>query len=269
MVGMSHLPFFILLLVIVITYIEITPVALSKNETPVHVYVDKLPKWASYAGHVLYDSTKSWENANSGLKFYQVSTPTKADFTVKWVKEFGGERVDYTHDGRQFIEVGLGDSNCKGKWQPYATNYINHIMEHEIGHVFYYKHSPNPDDMMYPPALWYQYGVVDEQYNLTSSHAQFISLCTNKNVTSYDYSISTSESKYGFDIYFVPSIDEFYKWQKGKTFSHYSGKGCLGKNHLMFSGSCKGISGEGGLLVIMPKKLTKPLAQINVKLIEK
>jgi len=119
------------------------PVATPEPTTPkpskqagdtYYVYVDELPSWADYAGSVMYDSTKYWEEPNPGLKFYVAENPNFADFRVQWVKDFGGEQhVGYAY-GDEFIEVGLGDSNCHGKWQPYSVNYVNQIMIHEIVH---------------------------------------------------------------------------------------------------------------------------------------
>ena len=95
--------------------------------TTYYVYTDELPSWADYASGVMYDATESWKDANPGLEFYIASTPSEADFRVQWVKEFGVEHVGYAY-GNRFIEVGLGDSDCKGNWQPYSSDYVTKIM---------------------------------------------------------------------------------------------------------------------------------------------
>ena len=79
-----------------------------------YVYIDELPSWADYAVNVMYDSTKYWEEPNPELKFLVVDNPSDADFKVQWVKDFGGEQhIGYAY-GKQFVEVGLGDSLCYG-----------------------------------------------------------------------------------------------------------------------------------------------------------
>ena len=68
------------------------PAAYAEN---VYVYVDPLPPWADYASNVMYLSTEAWKEANPGLEFYQSDNPSSADFTVQWVRDFGGEHVGY------------------------------------------------------------------------------------------------------------------------------------------------------------------------------
>ena len=89
-------------------------------QTDKYVYIEELPEWASYAGDVMYESTKYWEERLPGMAFYQIDDPAQADFRVQWVKEFGVEHVGYAL-GTHFLEVGLGDSDCEGRWSPYSS----------------------------------------------------------------------------------------------------------------------------------------------------
>lgn len=232
-----------------------------------NIYVDDLPKWATGAGSVMYDATKSWENANPGLKFYKNSSASNADFVVQWVKEFGVEHVGYAY-GTKFIEVGLGDSNCDGRWHPYSSKYTAFIMAHEIGHILGKEHDSDPNSLMYPIALNLEYGVVENEFTLTRGYAQFVPLCTIKDITTYDYSVSTSDKKSGFSVYFVPSHNELQKWSKGESFNHYSENSCFGEGYVSYSGTCKGVTKQSGLLVIMDDS-TGPLTKVNVKILEK
>jgi len=232
-----------------------------------YVYVDELPSWADYAGNVIYDSTKYWEEPNPELKFYVVDDPIDADFRVQWVKEFGVEHVGYAY-GKQFLEVGLGDSNCYGKWQPYSANYVNQIMTHEIGHILGLDHSNDVNSIMYPIANNLEYGVVEQEFTLTENYGQFIGLCTVKDVTTLNYWVSTDDPTYGFDVYVVPSVDSFYDWSDGKAFKYYSNEGCFEKNFISFGGTCARVSQGSGLLVIMNSELTNPLTKLTVKMQE-
>ena len=233
----------------------------------VYVQIDELPEWADYASNVMYLSTESWKEANEGLEFWVVENSSDADFGVKWVKDFGGEYVGYAY-GNQLIEVGLGDSNCLNKWNPYSEKHISHIMKHEIGHIFGHEHDNNPDSIMYPIALNREYGLVEEEYRLTEGYGQFIPFCTIKDLTSYDFSISTTDETYGFDYYIVPSSNEFDKWVEGKVFQHYSNKDCFGEEWLSISGTCKGVSAGSGIMVLIDSELTTPLVTITVKKLE-
>lgn len=229
-----------------------------------YVYVDELPSWADYAGNVMYDSTRYWEEPNPELKFLVVDNPSDADFRVQWVKEFGVEHVGYAF-GKQFIEVGLGDSNCHGKWQPYSAYYVNQIMTHEIGHVLGLDHSNDVNSIMYPTAINLEYGIVEEEFTLTENYGQFSSLCTSKDATSINYWVSVDDPTYGFDVYFVPSVKSFNDWVAGKSFQYYSDKECFGKNYRSYGGTCNGVAKRSGLLVIMDSKLTNPLTQLTIK----
>jgi len=249
------------------------PVATPEPTTPepskqagdtYYVYVDELPSWADYAGSVMYDSTRYWEKPNPGLKFYVTENPNNADFRVQWVKDFGGERAGYAY-GDQFIEVGLGDSNCHGKWQQYSSNYVNQIMTHEIGHVLGLDHSNDVNSIMYPIAIHLEYGTVEEEFTLTVDYAQFYVPCTIKDKTSMDYWVSVDDPKYGFDVYFVPSIKSLDDWKAGKPFKYYSDEGCFGKDYRSYSGTCKGVPKGSGILVIMDSTLTNPLTQVTIK----
>ena len=230
-----------------------------------YVYIDELPSWADYAVNVMYDSTKYWEEPNPELKFLVVDNPSDADFKVQWVKDFGGEQhIGYAY-GKQFVEVGLGDSLCYGKWQPYSANYVNQIMTHEIGHVLGLDHSNDVNSVMYPTAIHFEYGSVEDEFTLTENYAQFYSPCTSKDVTSFSYWVSVDDPTYGFDVYYVPSVESFNDWADGKPFQYYSDKECFGKNYRAYGGTCNGVAKGSGLLVIMDSKLTNPLTIVTMK----
>ncbi|MCH7562030.1 MAG: hypothetical protein IIC67_11845 [Thaumarchaeota archaeon] len=249
--------------IVAIAFVLLLPIPVFAQD--VYIQIDELPEWAGYASNVMYLSTEAWKEANEGLQFYTVESGS--DFMVKWVREFGGEYVGYAY-GNQFIEVGLGDSNCGNQWNPYSERYISHIMKHEIGHVFGHEHNNNPDSIMYPVALNQEYGLIEEEYRLTEGYGQFVQFCTIKDLTSYEFSISTTDETYGFDYYIVPSSNEFVKWSEGKAFQHYSNNDCFGEGWLSISGTCEGVSSGSGIMILMDSELTSPLVTITVKQLE-
>lgn len=134
-----------------------------------YYYVEPLPDYASYANNVVELSTNAWENVNPTLEFMSVETWEQADFRIFWVKEFGVEHVGYAL-GNRFIEVGLGDSNCgdNSKWQPFSEKYITHIMAHEIGHILGKGHVDDPNNIMYPTTINWEYENIETSKTLTN-----------------------------------------------------------------------------------------------------
>ena len=114
------------------------------------VYVRDLPNYAkNYAANAVYDSTEFWKKNISKKQFFIAKSESNADIIIQWVRDFGGNQ----HIGFQYvrlIEVGLGDSDCYGKWKEYSSSYVIRIMTHEIGHAIGFEHSNNPNAVMYP-----------------------------------------------------------------------------------------------------------------------
>ena len=235
-------------------------------QSTMRYYVDPLPNWASYAEGVIEDAILSWEKPNPDLKFQQVSSPEQADFRIAWVKDFGGLHVGYAL-GDFYVEIGLGDSFCDGYWLAYHPDHITSIAIHEIGHILGLEHTNDPNDIMYPEALDRQY--LMEQYELTSTagYLHFLQVCSVFEVTSYDFEISIDDPN-GFEVYFVPSVAEYENYGVKPTFNYYSQRGCWAKNVQSFSGTCNGVSNQGGLLVVMPDNVNQDLVTVSATLQE-
>lgn len=238
----------------------------AEEEESVFVYAEPLPDWADYASNVIYEATNAWTEANPNLKFYVAPSSQEADLYVQWIRDYGTGYAGEHISGTGVIQVGLGDSNCLGKWQPYSSNTVNRIAEHEIGHFLGLGHSSDPDSIMYHTAT-IEYGIVELEESLAPNYAWFVPICTANKVTSYAYQVKTSEPSYGFDLYFVPSSAEYDKYLDNQSFTYYSDDGCYAKNYLSFGDTCKGVSNGSGLL-IMVHELTDSLARITAKLQE-
>jgi len=77
--------------------------------------------------------------------------------------------------------------------------------------------------------------------------------------------VSVDDPTYGFDVYYVPSVESFDDWVDGKPFQYYSDAECFGKNYRSYGGTCNGVAKGSGLLVIMDSKLTNPLTKLTIK----
>lgn len=248
-------------------WLPLIPAVTAQQTTSYSIYVEPLPDWAAdYAGNVMYSATKAWEDANPDIKFYQASSPEEADLIVQWIRDYGTEYVGEAIGG-QVIQVGLGNSYCMGQWNPFSSETVTLIAEHELGHFLGFDHSSDESDIMYP-TLKYRYGAVEVEENLAPNYAWFVSVCTLEEVTSYWYQVEMEEEAYGFDVYFVPSKAEYDQYTAGSAFSYYSDADCYGENYVTYSRTCGGVAQESGLLIIAPDKLTNSLTRIKVQLME-
>lgn len=111
--------------------------------------------WQKNFGDVLYQATKYWEDRIPSLNFYSVDNPDQADFVVTWASQYlEGKLGYYTTNtdndyGKPYIAITLGCFKDK-KWVLVSREYAIQITEHEIGHAIGFKHSNDPNDIMYP-----------------------------------------------------------------------------------------------------------------------
>ncbi|MDE1872080.1 MAG: matrixin family metalloprotease, partial [Thaumarchaeota archaeon] len=233
-----------------------------------YVHLEDLPSYAQInESEVINNAFSFWEHVYPNTNFY-ITNSTNFDLDVQWIKDFGDING---YIGEEFnghnIFVGLGDSDCLGTWKPYSSQTVTHIATHEIGHFLGLGHVTDPNNVMYPYTQ-VQYGTIQIINYLAPSYYRYVPICTNQNLTSYYFNATTNDPKYGFNFYFLPSITEFDKYNASKSFSYYSNDGCSGNNTLSFSGICKGISRDGGLLIAMPSSLSEGLATVTVELEE-
>ena len=227
-----------------------TPTVLGQANRTYYIYADPVPDYATgYAENAIPNAISAWESANPNLQFYMTENQQQADLIIQWVKDFGQIRNGQEIVGK-VVQVGLGDSNCGGNWQPFSANYVTQITEHEIGHFLGFQHTSNPNDLMYGGLLSnYGYGTITWTKNLDTGYVWFVPICTTKSVTSFAYSISLSRQDDAFDVYFVPSVDEYNKFTNKQEFQYYQGNGCSGTNWVSYNGLCQGVSQGSGLLI--------------------
>ena len=236
-------------------------------------YVEPLPDWGDYAKDVIEKSAMFWEKNDTSLEFNQVFSQEEyyqgiseeSNFAIEWIKDFGGKHTGLTF-GDFYVQVSLGDSYCLDNWKPYHPDHVFEITAHEIGHVLGYGHSTNPDDIM--SAGPGSYLVEEYQFNIAPNYVHFIPLCTYQKTTSYDFTVTVDDPN-GLDVYFVPNRSEYENYWVSQDFNYYSDSNCFATNVVDYSGTCSGVSRNGGLLIIPPEQLSKPLTTVSVTLQEK
>jgi len=246
------------------------PNAQGQQARNYYIYADPIPDYATnYASNAIPDAIKAWEDANPNLHFYLTSDQQQADLVIQWVKDFGQIRNGQEIVGK-VVQVGLGDSVCSGNWEPFSSDYVTQITEHEIGHFLGFQHTTNPNDVMYGGLLSnYGHGTIEWTKDLDTGYVWFVPVCTSKSVTSISYSISLSRQDDAFDVYFVPSSDEFNKYTNNQPIQYYQGNGCSGTNWVNYNAVCQGVSQGSGLLIATHSHiLLNHLVTVTAKLTE-
>jgi hypothetical protein len=182
------------------------------------VYVESLPSDVDPTyQRAVSDAIAYWHQRLGSSLFHQTATAAEADVQVSWVKEWAGERAGMTAD-RRVVLVGLGDSNCLGRWRAYAYDTVKQIAIHELGHVLGMQHSPNPADPMYP-VLTPKYDLmVDEDKVIPAGWAQFLPSCGHDNPSRVEIELASDRE---VDLFVVPSSDSYQRLLAGQAFSYY------------------------------------------------
>jgi hypothetical protein len=111
--------------------------------------------------------------------------------------------------------------------------------------------------------------LIEHQKLIKQGFVQFIPICTAKQTTSYDFSVSINDDNVGFDVYFVDSQDQLDNYLKNESFSFYTHDDCYAINHQSYSGTCSDVSSEGGLLIVIPDDLELSLTKVRVNIHER
>ena len=120
---------------------------------------------------------------------------------------------------------------------------------------------------VYPNIENQNYDNSEQQSKIKNGYTQFFPICTSKEITSYDYSIKTDNKDLGFDVYFVSSSIQRENFGNSE-FNSYTEPGCYGQNKQSYSGTCKNIKEDSGLLVIFPDELKPWTTKVTINLYE-
>ena len=254
-------PLYIIILIIiaaVVSYYIISAFVLQQqaiNKQSVYVHLQQ--EWKSYPRNIVYDITNVWSQTQNK----QLNTQARLQIT----KETNVDELRYVH-GKSYILVQHDYTNCHDVWEPHYARFGADVIRHQIEYLTGLQQSPDPNITLYTPVPSKQ-DQKEHESQIKSGYSQFIPICTDKEITSFDYAVRINDDTLGFDVYFVPSVEEQKNYDEEKNFRYYDG--CFGKNYASFSGTCSNVGKDSGLLIVVPDNLSVPLTKFDIWLYEK
>ena len=221
------------------------------------VYVHLRPEWNSGSKNIIFDVTNSWYKSENH----------KINDVNDYSNGYNSNQLQYIN-GKSYVELKHDFSNCQEEWQPMLYRKAVDSVRHEIEYMQGNQLNPNPDISIFPNIENSNYDKSQQQIKIKNGYAQFIPICTSKDVTSYDYSIKTDNKDVGFDVYFVPTSLERDNFSS-QDFDYYEKLGCFAQNKQSYSGTCHDVEKNGGLLIVFPDKLNPWVTKVTVNLYEK
>ena len=222
------------------------------------VYVHLLSEWQSDSKNIIFDVTNSWYKLEKDENINHVFDAES--------KEYNSNQLQEIND-KTFVELKHEFSDCQEEWQPMLYRKAIDTVRHEIEYVQGKQLSKNPDISVYPDIDNLNYDNSEQQSKIKNGYAHFFPICTTKEMTSYDFSIKTDNKDLGFDVYFVSSSIQLENFENSE-FNSYTELGCYGKNKQSFSGTCKNVKKDSGLLVIFPDDLKQLTTKVTINLYE-
>ena len=222
------------------------------------VYVHLLSEWDSDSKNIIFDITNSWYKSDKDENINPVFDAES--------KEYNTNQLQKIND-KSYVELKHEFSDCQEEWQPMLYRKAVDTIRHEIEYVQGQQLSSDPSVSVYPNIENKNYDNSEQQSKIKNGYAQFFPICTSKEITSYDYSIKTDNKDLGFDVYFVSSSLQRENFGNSE-FNSYTESSCYGQNKQSYSGTCKNIQKDSGLLVIFPDELKPWTTKVTINLYE-
>ncbi|MCV0393422.1 MAG: hypothetical protein K5790_09080 [Nitrosopumilus sp.] len=222
------------------------------------VYVHLLSDWKSDSKNIIFDVTNSWYKSDKDNKENYVFEAASKEYNSNQFQEI---------NGKSYVELKHEFSDCQEDWQPMLYRKAVDTVRHEIEYVQGKQLSADPEISIYPDIDNKSYDNTEQQLKIKNGFVQFFPICTSKEITSYDYSVKIDNKDLGFDAYFVSSSREYQNFVS-EEFDFYTELGCFAQNKQSYSGTCKNINKDSGLLVILPDEIKPWTTKITVNLYE-
>ncbi|HJM79700.1 MAG TPA: hypothetical protein QF656_04110 [Nitrosopumilus sp.] len=221
------------------------------------VYIHFQEEWNSFPSNILFEVTDVWSNPNINDQIYSTDFSNVSDFDY-----YNSNNLQF-QDNRGYVELKHQFSDCNSSWKPMSYRYAIDSVRNQIELIQGTELHPDTYVSIFP-------NIKSKDLNYFKKfYAQFIPICTDKKITSYEYSISIDDENLWFDVYFIDSKKQFHNYITSEKFEFYTDDGCFGKNYNSFSGICENVNSESGLLILIPDNLNRTLTKIEVNLHEK
>jgi len=217
------------------------------------VYVRLQPEWDSHPGNLLFDVTNVWNGPDGpdGIYHDGPDSPPLDAHNYNRLQHIGE---------RSFVELRHRFSDCQINWQPVLYRYGIDMLRNQFDALGGADISKHPYAVMYPSRPG------PGPHDLSDGYVQFVPICTSKETASYMYSVRSNDGDLQFGAYFVPDYSEYSRFvQDPSSVAAYPG--CAGVFY-SFSGTCEGVSKDGGLLIWIPDDLDMALTKITINLLE-
>lgn len=227
-------------------------------------YIDPLP---NYAAPGVDATVQKFSDALDGkgpsqLKFQRVDNQNDADIQITWIKNWGSNVQGLTVF-KSVVQVGLGRDSCYGEWQPLDPQSVYEIFIHEFGHSMGYKHSSDPNNIMYPSTDTKLNVDYDKSVTLNRGYVWHTQFC---GPHKYFYQISTDNKYNGVDVLVSPPNTDYNGMISGQEPYYLE---CSKKNMVSYGNTCTVENGSSLWIYNHNDESTNSTAnQVTVKIID-
>jgi len=234
----------------------------SVNRHSFYVHLD--PVWSSYPSNIVFDITSTWKKSNAALD--DVERYVEFDQTIS--NNYGINELDTLHD-KSFVRLSHQNNQCQYNFQPHHYRSTVDIIRQNIEVAMGLQLTNDPYNIQFTNIKNTSYSDIQQESKLSDAFAHFIPICMTSELSDFNYSIRIDDKTIGANLYFVPSISEFEKYNESGIFSYYNESGCSIKNIISHSGTCSNVTQESGILVIIPDNISRSLVKVTINIYEK
>jgi hypothetical protein len=220
------------------------------------IYVHFQEEWNSFPSNILFEVTNVWSNPNFNDQIYSTDFSNVSDFD-----NYNSNNLQFQHN-RGYVELKHQFSDCNSSWKPMSYRYAIDTVRNQIELIQGTELDSDTYVSIFP-------NIKSINSFESDFYVQFIPICTDKKITSYEYSVSIDDENSWVNVYFVDSKKQFQNYMNSEKFNFYTNDGCFGKNYHSFSGICDNVNPESGLLIMIPDNLHRSLTKIKINLHEK